>query len=55
MNLFCMEKDVFIFWVIGMASSGMMSEVSLVCEIIFILLDDILSERYLDIEDFSNL
>ena len=44
MNLFCMEKDVFIFWVIGMASSGMMSEVSLVSNIIFILLDDVSTE-----------
>ena len=46
---------MFIFWVIGMTSSGMISEVSLVYEIIFILLDDISSERYLDIEDFLNL
>ena len=54
-NLFCMEKDVFIFWVIGMASSGMMSDVSLVCDNILILLDDISLDRYLYIEDFSNL
>ena len=46
---------MFIFWVIGMASSGMMSEVSLVCENIFILLDDISTERYLYIEDFLYL
>ena len=55
MYLFCMEKDVFIFWVIGMASSGMISKVSLVSESIFILLDDVSTERYLYIKDFSNL
>ena len=44
MNLFCMEKDEFLVWVIGMASSGMMSEVSLVSDIIFILLSDVSTE-----------
>ena len=55
MYLFWMEKDVFILWMIRIVSSGIMSANSLVCEIIFKVLDDISSERYLDITDYLTL
>ena len=46
---------MFVFWVIGIASSGMMSEVSLVWGSMFKGLIDIIFERYLNIEGYSYL